>query len=79
MGNCSCLERPKKVTAWDHDDDNNGGMKVKIRMTKGYLRRLREIMSMGVVAAAEHRQAVEAHHSKPPPKLGTIREDDFDE
>jgi hypothetical protein len=38
-----------------------------------------EIMSMGVVSVAEHRQAVEAHHSKPPPKLGTIREDDFDE
>jgi hypothetical protein len=99
MGNCSCLERPKKVMAWDDDGDNNGGMKVKIRMTKGQLRRLlesaghggstadedvvAEIMSMGavrveVVAAAGHRQAAEAHH-KPPPKLGTIREDDFDE
>jgi hypothetical protein len=35
MGNCSCLERPKKVTAWDDDDNNNHGMKVKIRMAKG--------------------------------------------
>ena len=65
MGNCSCLERAR-VTAWDDDEDwsqpeersggargNGGGMRVKIRMTKGQLRRLLDIAGRGGGASDE--------------------------
>ncbi|KAL5198270.1 hypothetical protein ABZP36_001782 [Zizania latifolia] len=105
MGNCNCFERERaRVTAWggedgqdDEENDGEGGnngsapstTRLKIRMTKGQLRRLldgagrgsavedvvAEIMSMGDV----HVEPVEAEGHRPPPKLGTIQEDDLDE
>ncbi|KAG8042972.1 hypothetical protein GUJ93_ZPchr0007g4675 [Zizania palustris] len=84
----------------DEKNDGEGGIngsapattttRLKIRMTKGQLRRLldgagrgsavedvvAEIMSMGDV----HVEPVEAEIHRPPPcKLGTIQEDDLDE
>jgi hypothetical protein len=75
--------------------ENGGGTRVKIRMTKGQLRRLleragrrgapdedvvAEIMSMGTV----HVDVAEFRHAAEserhrPPKLETIQEDDLDE
>lgn len=68
----------------------SGGMKVKIRMTKGQLRRLlenaghggstadedvvAEVMSMGAVRVEVVAAAAEVHRK--PPKLETIQEDD---
>ncbi|CAN6205592.1 unnamed protein product [Urochloa humidicola] len=108
MGNCSCLERAR-VTAWDGDDDwslpavrsgaaaNGGGsdgMRVKIRMTKGQLRRLletagrggesdedvvAEIMRMGTVRVDVAELRQAAEIKHRPPMLETIQEDDVDD
>ncbi|CAN6183615.1 unnamed protein product [Urochloa humidicola] len=105
MGNCSCLERAR-VTAWDDEYDDwagvargvvpagSGGMRVKIRMTKGQLRRLlenagrggasdedvvAEIMRMGTVRVDVVELRQTAAERHPPPMLETIKEDDVDE
>ncbi|RLM85378.1 hypothetical protein C2845_PM04G27200 [Panicum miliaceum] len=72
-----------------------GGMRVKIRMTKGQLRRLlesdgrggasdedvvAEIMRMGTVRVdVAELRHAAERHHRPPPKLETIQEDDVDE
>ena len=103
MGNCSCCLERARVTAWDDDEDwglpaersggargNGGGMRVKIRMTKGQLRRLlenadrggasdedvvAEIMRMGTVRVdVAELQHAAERHHRSPPKLETIQE-----
>ncbi|KAJ1291193.1 hypothetical protein BS78_02G299400 [Paspalum vaginatum] len=77
------------------DNNGGGGTRVKIRMTKGQLRRLlesagrggapdedvvAEIMSMGTVCVDVFDfRQAAAERHRPPPKLETIQEDDLDD